>query len=132
MKVRLYAHPDCWKFKEEFPNEWRTFGCGAGAGLGDILVPDTVYGLSVREACRIHDWYYTFWPDASETGRELADRIFRNNLLRIVRAQTSNPVLFFLRERRCLAYYAAVKNFGSLHYYTGRNTADELREVECE
>ena len=30
-------------------------GCGS-KGLGGWLVPDTLYGLSVTEACNIHDW----------------------------------------------------------------------------
>ena len=132
MKVELFAHPDCWKFKEEHPDEWENYGCGASKGLGDALVPDTMYGLSVRNACRIHDWYYGFWPYDTEEGRELADRVFRNNLLRIVRVKTANAILRFLRERRCITYYKAVRNFGAEHYFAGRNFKEEMQEVNCE
>ena len=61
-KVKLYAHPECWLFRKNNPEEFKSFGCGPG-GAGDKLVPDTMYGLDVSNACRIHDWYYRFYPE---------------------------------------------------------------------
>ena len=31
---------------------------GCGDGWRDRIVPDTMYGLSIRPACQIHDWDY--------------------------------------------------------------------------
>jgi len=129
-KVVLYAEPECWRFRRQRPDAWESFGCGPGDGIGDRLVPDTMYGLNVSEACRVHDWYYRFYPEDTEDARAMADRIFRNNLLRIVRAKTENPILRWLRERRCVAYYLAVRWRGGPAYHNDRNQSKNTNEVE--
>ena len=43
---KLFADPDCWKFKEKFSDEFQSYGCGPG-GVGDFLVPDTGQGLGL-------------------------------------------------------------------------------------
>ena len=128
-KVTLYADPRCWKFREDHPEEWKAFGCGPG-GFGDKLVPDTMYGLNVSEACRIHDWYYRFYPDSTPSARKMADYAFRNNLIRIVEAKTKNRVLRWVRKRRCQAYYAMVRALGGPAFYSDRNEEEFLKEVE--
>ena len=129
MKVQLYAHPDCWLFSVEHEEDFESFGCGPG-GTGDWLVPDTIYGLNVSMACKIHDWYYRFWPEDSEEARAKADRIFKNNMLRIVRAKTSNRLLLRVRKIRCNTYYLMVRKFGAGAFYEDRNTEEFMREVE--
>jgi len=89
-------------------------GCGPG-GTGDFLVPDTAYGLSLKPACKIHDWMYTIFN--SETGFKLANQIFLDNMHRINNATTKNCWLRWLRRRRILKYYLAVKDFGRLFFY---------------
>lgn len=126
--MKLFACPECWKFVDEHPEDFASFGCGPG-GLGDRLVPDTMYGLNISDACRIHDWYYRFYPENTEAAREMADRILKNNLLRIVREKTKSKVLRWLRERRCQTYYLMVRNFGAPAFFEERNNATELREV---
>jgi hypothetical protein len=89
-------------------------GCGPG-GIGDSLVPDTVYLLSIKAACKIHDWMYTIYND--EFGFELANQIFLDNMIRINNAATKNRLLKYLRSRRILKYYLAVRYFGRLFFY---------------
>jgi len=120
MTVRLYADPLCWEFKEEHPEEFESYGCGPG-GIGDLLVPDTVYGLSIRDACRIHDWGYRHCPDATEEDRKYNDRVFRNNALRIVQGNTKSAILRWLRFRRVQTYYRMVRIFGGPAYWEERN-----------
>jgi hypothetical protein len=111
MTIKLYAEPECWKFKEKHPDIFSSFGCGPG-GIGDFLVPDTVWGLSIKPACQIHDWYYRFYPYRTEADRKIADTIFGNNMLRIVNYYTKSR---FLRRRRYIRtgiYYKAVRSLG--------------------
>lgn len=126
--MKLYAAPECWLFSEEHREDFASFGCGPG-GVGDRLVPDTMYGLDVSIACRIHDWYYRFYEENTEEARASADRVFKNNLLRIVRAKTKWKPLLWLRERRCHTYYVMVRKFGAPAFFEERNSDAELREV---
>ena len=128
MKVELFADKECWEFKERFPDEFKSYGCGPG-GIGDFLVPDTVYGLSIKEACRIHDWGYRHCKWASEEDRARHDRIFLNNMLRIIDAKTNLYILRQLRAYRCYAYYIAVRKFGARSYWCERNNNEELGVV---
>ena len=126
--MKLFAHSECWKFIEEFPDDFKSFGCGPG-GVGDVLVPDKMYGLDVSDACRIHDWYYRFYSDNSSAGRQEADSILKNNLIRIVRAKSKSRILRWLRLMRCRTYYGMVRFAGGPAYYEDRNVEDEYREV---
>ena len=127
-KVELFADAECWEFKWQHPEEFASYGCGPG-GIGDFLVPDTVYGLSIRDACRVHDWGYRHCKNASEDDRARHDRILKNNSQRIVDFHTKNWLLKKLRYRRVLTYYYMVKNFGSTAYWSERNKSSEIQEV---
>jgi hypothetical protein len=128
-KVDLFADADCWEFKWAHLDEFNSYGCGPG-GIGDFLVPDTVYGLSIREACKIHDWGYRHCINASEVDRARHDRILHNNSQRIVIAGTDWRWMKALRLRRCLTYYQMVCNFGANAYWEERNKDQNMREVE--
>ena len=123
--IELYADVNCWKFKAQYPEEFASYGCGPG-GFGDFLVPDTVYGLSIRNACRIHDWGYRHALDNSEEDRAMHDRILKNNALRIVDNWTKYKWLRWLRYRRVQKYYIAVRVFGSRAYWSERNKTEEM------
>lgn len=86
----------------------RTNGCGAMGGPD--YVPDTMYGLDVSEACRIHDWSYQIGKTLADKDR--ADLDFHTNLLRIISNHPGNFLIKFLRRRRARTYYLAVKQFG--------------------
>jgi len=126
--MKLFAHTECWKFKEQHPEDFKSFGCGPG-GVGDRLVPDTMYCLNVSDACRIHDWYYRFWPGGEESDRKMADNILLNNLLRIVRAKSRFKVTRWLRERRCHTYYRMVRLCGGPAFHDERNDESDFRAI---
>ena len=129
MKLELFASAECWIFKHDHPDEFAGFGCGPG-GIGDFFVPDTVYFLSIRDACRIHDFNYRHTSGIdSEDDRAQADRILKNNCLRIVDYYTKNRLLKRLRYRRVQTYYRMVRAFGSPAYWSERNKAEEMQEV---
>ena len=102
-------------------------GCGPG-GLGDYLVPDTLWGLSIRQACQIHDWQY-HWGVTIED-KIKADLNLRDNMVRIIKAQDSWGILENLRLTKARIYYEAVKNFGGPAFWKGKSTIYEMREVQ--
>lgn len=91
---------------------------GCGDGWRDKLVPDTMYGLSVKPACEIHDWEYHFGKTNEDKDR--ADRRFLNNLLRLIEWRSANVVMRALRNRRALKYYEAVRQFGGPAFWLGK------------
>lgn len=88
-------------------------GCGPQGWKID-LVPDSILGCDVSEACRIHDVQYADGHTIQE--KDSADRSFLNNLVRLIRARTTTwaAKTFLLRRRLNLAYayYEAVSHFG--------------------
>jgi len=101
-------------------------GCGPG-GIGDWFVPDTLWGLSVKPACQIHDWMYHFGENLED--KKQADRVFLNNMVRIINDQTGNRILRSLRLHRAATYYRAVKRFGGPAFWHGKNSEGEYRWV---
>ena len=81
-------------------------GCGPGK-LGDWLVPDTVYGLSIKPACYIHDCRY--YDADTRDKRFAADKELFDNAERIIRLKSRNKLMVWLRMSRLLKYYAAVR-----------------------
>lgn len=104
-------------------------GCGPGGWKVD-LVPDTVYGLSIKEACNIHDWMYAVGTTLED--KKEADRVFLNNCLRLVNEQNSfwGKLLRTPRRARVYNYYLAVKAFGGPAFWSGKNRPENLIEIE--
>lgn len=119
----LFAPPEYWRLPA---SERGRLGCGPGY-LGDLLVPDTFYGLSVKSACSIHDFMYR--TGQVEVDREVADRVLLNNCVRIVMAGTSGKLLLRLRLMRARTYYWFVRMFGGPAFWNGKNKACEEMEV---
>lgn len=82
-------------------------GCGPGTGWGDRLIPDTLFGLSVKLACIIHDVDF----DNGES-LEKANTRFLENVLRII-DKRSWWGLKFLRRHRAITYYHFVTEYGN-------------------
>lgn len=113
--VKLWC-PESYKQATAEERDRKCNGCGT-KGLGGILVPNSLYGLDVTEACDIHDWMYA--EGKSEADKNTADRVFRNNMLRIISARPrGRGIVFFLRRRRAVKYYKAVKHFGGPAFWS--------------
>jgi hypothetical protein len=124
--MRLFADEKCWQFAQRFPDAWVQFGCGPGK-FGAMIIPDRLLGISFKTACRIHDWYYQYAQDRTEEGLFAADRIFLNNMLRIVAAAGGFQLLIWLRRRLAHMYFMSVRKWGGPCYHDSRNTSDEFR-----
>ena len=91
-------------------------GCGT-AGWKGKLVPDSMWGLNITKVCNIHDWMYHYGK--TETERCEADRVFLNNLIRIINAE--GGWLASLRRYRATTYYNSVHNYGGPAFWDNKN-----------
>lgn len=103
-----------------------TNGCGAGGWKLD-LVPDSLLGLDILPACNIHDWMYS----AGETlaDKQEADRVFLNNMLRLIETDSSCWILKHIRRKLARGYFEAVEHFGGPAFWEGKNPAGNMVEV---
>ena len=58
-------------------------GCGSDHAMFDF-VPDTIYGLSIKEACCPHDFRYSIGGEDAD--KYIADLEFLGNMLTIINA----------------------------------------------
>ena len=91
-------------------------GCGSAQAKFDF-VPDSLWGLKIREACDRHDWMYFLGTTLAD--KEEADRVFLNNMLRLIEHKSSRW-LKPLRRRRALKYYEAVVAFGGPAFWENK------------
>ena len=99
-------------------------GCGPKGAVVD-LVPDSILGVSIREACNIHDYDYSqgkTWKD-----KKYADKRFLQNMGIIISAK-ENQWKWTRKLRMAIArkYYEAVRDFGGDAYCVGK---PELMEI---
>lgn len=83
----------------------QTNGCGR-EGIEGRIVPDTIWGLDISPACRVHDYMYVHAD--SRADEDYADAIFGANLISIIQQKTSFKPLKWLRLRRAYKYIDAV------------------------
>lgn len=124
-ETELYAPAGYWALT---PAEKAKLCNGAGPDNFAWLVPDTMYGLSITEAANIHDYMYSplYTPWSDETKKE-ADRVFLNNMIRII--NNASKWLRWLRLRRAHTYYNAVKYFGGPYYWHNKNMPSTLSKT---
>lgn len=82
-----------------------TNGCGR-EGIENRIVPDTIWGLDISPACRVHDYMYIHADSLAE--ENYADAIFGANLISLIQQKTSFPPLKWLRLRMAYKYIDAV------------------------
>ena len=117
--TKLFAPTGYWCLTADGKRELCN-GCGA-AGKVD-LVPDHLLGLDISECCNIHDYTYAT-AEASIAAKDSADRSFLNNMLRIV-ADAGGPLKRARMEEAWL-YYEAVRRFGGVAFWSGKNLDEE-------
>lgn len=94
-----------------------TSGCGTARAKYDF-VPDNLWGLYIGQACYIHDWRYR--EGKTNLDREIADREFRDNMLKIVERE-SHGFLKPLRRRRAFTLYKRVVKRGEPAFLANKN-----------
>jgi len=126
MSLKLFAPKRYWELTKEL-REAITNGCGTGGWKGK-LVPDHLWFLNIKEACNIHDYMYYVGETIQE--KDEADRVFLNNMLRIIDFAGGLWILQRRRRRLAIIYYEAVKNFGGPAFWASKNKPEEYRLIE--
>ena len=122
--MKLFAPESYWTLSPAGRAELN--GCGPGGWQGK-LIPDHILWVSITPACDIHDYMYAVGQ--TEDDRAEADRVFLNNILRIVEDQSANWATRFVRRRLALHYYAAVRDFGAIFFWDDKNSPETFREL---
>ena len=117
--MKLLRTKESLIFEKFFPDDYQSFGCGPG-GIGDWFVPDTMWGLSVKDACKQHDHDYRFGSGSSDIHRLECDQRMRDNMHMIVETYSASKILKALRHVRISTYYRMVRIFGSNAYWKER------------
>jgi len=111
MKVTLYAPKEYWELTEKQKKRICN-GCGAKGSKLNAFIPQGKF----REACNIHDYMYAVGKNGND--KRKADRVFINNLFRIVDA--SPRLLRPIRKMQAKSYYLAVDKFGDEAFWKGK------------
>lgn len=121
----LYAPASYWQALPSVRAQL-TNGCGP-AGWKIDLVPDSILGVNISEACNIHDWMYTV--GCTIANKDEADRVLLNNMLRLINSDTGilSGVLRGWRRRWAWRYYEAVHRYGGPAFWHEKNRPEELK-----
>lgn len=107
LEVCAFLRP-LWPF--DLPlDKWPTF-CGAGDGIGDIIVPDSLHGCHIAPACFQHDIEFSVCPNTRAAFLAANWRFYRN--LRALCVVQTSGIRRIRVEIDCLIYYAAVSTAG--------------------
>ncbi len=89
---------------------FRPNGCGPKGLLGR-LIPEGFLGVSVHEACNLHDERYE--TGGSEKDRKLADEMFLQDMLLAIDKRGGIFLARNIRKLGAYFYYFGVRGFGS-------------------
>ena len=104
----LKAPDEYWELTTEEKNELCN-GCGPKAI--EPLIPDSLWGLSIVNACYIHDYMYSgILPRVTKWD---ADFYFLSNMLDMIDGSTCSWYKRLLRIHSAWGYFKLVRKFGS-------------------
>lgn len=115
--MNLWA-PDSYKAADDETRTRYCNGCGSSGWKFDLAPwAMAISGFNPRPACLIHDWMYSEGITLDDKNK--ADRVFLNNMLRIIDAQGGWRWLRAWRRRLAFAFYQAVAEFGGPAFWDG-------------
>lgn len=89
-------------------------GCGP-KGFWNSIIPNTIYGLYIGEACNIHDWQYHFGE--TEEDRKFADETLLKNIMLLIDAENNTfGIVKWLRKARAKKIFLAVEMLGEKYF----------------
>lgn len=139
IKNGLYAPKKYWEIRENDGCLYKrlTNGCGSQPtkegwkrDLFGIFQPEKLFGLDIKIACDIHDISYVYPEYEGIEGKHSADRVFINNLLRLIDKHTQGWILKRLRLGKAYLYYKLVVNFGGPSFARGQEQRVELDQIK--
>lgn len=90
-------------------------GCGPKGVVGK-LIPDSLLGVSVQEACNLHDDRYHQGGTSEKRWR--ADRNFLEDMLSAIEKEKGSRLIGQARKMGAYIYYYSVRIFG--HFLFGK------------
>jgi hypothetical protein len=121
MTLPFYA-PKLWWEKREKAIKEECNGCGSELDLSGRLVPDTIYGLNIRDICCCpHDWMYKHgitWID-----KIFADVMFLYNMIALI--INTGGWLTIPRILRATKYFVAVVAKGNDSFAHEKTVSEE-------
>jgi len=91
--------------------------CGLNNWRND-LISDSIFGLSIKEACCIHDWMYE--RGATSEDRARADQLFLENVLYLISTGRGSRAVRWARKTVAFHYYEGLRIFGGLIFWSGK------------
>ncbi len=121
-KVPIVAPVDI-EFPSMFLADYASY-CGAGKGFGDVIVPETMWGLTITIACYVHD---QMWEMCAPTWEafHFSNSVFLRNILACINNQSKSSMLKRLRNYRAVTYYNAVDAFGKKIFWNLKDEQDK-------
>jgi len=103
---------------KNMPLDYKSNGCGSDTARFDF-VPDTIYGMSIFEACRRHDWAYKV--GGTKYDKFIGDMEFLYNMIVLIINIEDTPHPTFLGLLRAMKYFYAVHTKGdsSFNFHSG-------------
>jgi len=105
--VRLEAPEE---YHEADPAEVDEVVNGCGPESVSFLVPDSILGVDISGACRVHDWEY---HEGRRPRKEIDTRFLRNMLILI---DARGGIMRHIRRIIARWYWRSVKNAGEVFY----------------
>ena len=123
-KIRL-KYPKSWN--EELANKVGN-GCGPdGAKWKSWIVPDKIFFVSVKEACRIHDFMY--YKGRRKRDQVVADNVFLQNMNKIFDMQPWWSIVWNpLRRKQAKLYHIALVYFGESAFMAEKDGVNDTVE----
>jgi hypothetical protein len=118
------SYLECSDDYRNMPDSERDASCGCGTKKS-WMVPDSMWGLSIKQVCCIHDYDYS--KGKTQGDRERADYRFLRNLMETIDRAPGfwNSLMRMPRRRRALKYYEAVNRFGDEAFWANKLTSNE-------
>lgn len=88
---------------------------GCGSGWNKKLVPDTIYGLSIKEACCPHD--HRYGVGGTQEDKDIADFELLENTLEIINNYTIAKQVGRLDKLKCAVYPHLLARHRAITYY---------------
>jgi hypothetical protein len=115
-KLPFYAPKQWWKHKAQAIKE-DCNGCGSDIDLSGKLVPNTLYGLDIKEQCCCpHDWGYKY--GVTKLDKMFTDVMFLYNMTALI--INTGGWLTVPRLLRATKYFIAVVKYGDKSFYEGK------------
>lgn len=104
---------------DKIPKERLAVICNGCGPSGWKVKFNSIIGCNVSKACNIHDYMYLCGVDIK--AKKEADRVFLNNMLRLIDNKSAWKITKWMRKKVAYGYYISVKRFGGPAFWAGKN-----------